>query len=232
MWGRGTEGMRTLVALVLWSSPLPVLAQGAPPDPVARTAPPARPPLAIGVRLPPVFLTPDYAVANPAAWSLPQPYEPLRWVRHYDDAALVDPDGVVRDVRRTDWSVEAPPGGVVITGTPIAQPVFPPAPIPPPVLRPEPVLAVPTGVDPRCFAPDAPAPGRNPYLIGPCPYDPPGVEGYAVNRPTVTTVTIDEGPLVTTTTTTYYDDPNVVYVDEDGYELSPPRTRRVVRRRR
>lgn len=192
----------------------------------------ARPALAIGVRLPPVFLTPDYAVTDPTLWSLPARGEGLRWVRYYDAAALVDDDGVVRDVRRPDWSVtaDAAPDPVIVTAPPLTQPVFPPAPVPPPLLRAEPVLAAPTGVDPRCFDASAPAFGRNPMLIGPCPYDAPGVAGYAVGRPTVTTVTIDEGPLVTTTTTTTYYDDEVIYLDEDGVEVPPPRTRRVIRR--
>lgn len=65
----------------------------------SETTRPDGPPVAAGVRLPPVFLGDGYVVRDEAAWNLPPAAPGLQWVRYYDDAVLVGRDGVVREVR-------------------------------------------------------------------------------------------------------------------------------------
>lgn len=61
-----------------------------------------------GMRLDPVFLTAPYLVRDERAWGLPLAPVGLEWVRYYDDAVLVDRDGIVREVRGTiDWDGRA-----------------------------------------------------------------------------------------------------------------------------
>ena len=62
-----------------------------------------------GQRLAPTFRTDDYLVRDPARWGLPPAPTGLSWVRYWDDAALIDRDGVVRDVRAAiGWDRERP----------------------------------------------------------------------------------------------------------------------------
>ena len=44
----------------------------------------------IGMAVAPVLFTQDYWIDDPYAYRLPDPYGPLRWVRYYNDALLVD----------------------------------------------------------------------------------------------------------------------------------------------
>lgn len=61
-----------------------------------------------GTQLEAMFLTSDYIVSNEAAWGLPTAPAGLSWVRYWDDAVLVDRDGVVREVRAgLDWEGRA-----------------------------------------------------------------------------------------------------------------------------
>ncbi len=68
----------------------------------------AYPPLERGQRLSPAFQSPGYLVRDAGAWGLPPASTGLRWVRYWDDAALIDRDGVVRDVRTgIGWDARA-----------------------------------------------------------------------------------------------------------------------------
>lgn len=54
---------------------------------------------AVGENLPPAWLDPAYTVGNWQNWGLSQPGHGQRWVRYNDDAALIDTNGHVVDVR-------------------------------------------------------------------------------------------------------------------------------------
>lgn len=171
------------------------------PDP-ATLAPPLPPAVSEGgaergLRLDPVFLDAAYTVADTRAWGLPSAPVGLRWVRAYDDAALVGADGVVREVRRDmEWDRRAAVSPAV-----------------------DDRAAARTGdrfYDPRCFGGGDPL---NRSALGPCPPDASGrVTGrsVAVLRPrmapgsvTVRTVTTP-APIVTTVVVEEYgpDDPD------------------------
>lgn len=54
-----------------------------------------------GARLRPTYYAPRYFIGNPGTYRLPAPGRNMRWVRHYDDALLVNVrSGVVIDVYR------------------------------------------------------------------------------------------------------------------------------------
>lgn len=131
-----------------------------------------------GSRLDPAYLDPAHTVSDTRAWGLPTAPIGLRWVRTWDDAALVDSDGVVREVRRgMDWERRFAD----------AEPVF------------ERTTARPGDrfYDPRCFGDGDP---RDRSPLGPCPPDERvGADGGPV--PVVRTRTIRGGTTVTTITT-------------------------------
>ncbi len=54
---------------------------------------------AVGESLPPAWLDPTYTVGDWQNWGLSQPGAGQRWVRYNDDAALIDTNGHVADVR-------------------------------------------------------------------------------------------------------------------------------------
>ncbi len=54
---------------------------------------------AVGDSLPPAWLDPAYTVGDWQSWGLSQPGAGQRWVRYNDDAALIDGNGHVADVR-------------------------------------------------------------------------------------------------------------------------------------
>ena len=54
---------------------------------------------AVGENLPPAWLDPTYTVGDWQNWGLSQPGSGQRWVRYNDDAALIDTNGRVTDVR-------------------------------------------------------------------------------------------------------------------------------------
>lgn len=55
-------------------------------------------PLARGALVPQPFMSPEYTIADYGDYGLASPARGSRWVRHYDDALLVDGYGRVRDV--------------------------------------------------------------------------------------------------------------------------------------
>ena len=55
----------------------------------------------VGHRIRPYYYGPRYVIANPGYYRLPPAFGATRWVRHYDDALLIDiRTGIVRDVIR------------------------------------------------------------------------------------------------------------------------------------
>lgn len=131
-----------------------------------------------GVRLDPAYLDPAHTVSDTRAWGLPTAPVGLRWVRTWNDAALVDSDGVVREVRRSmDWDRRA-------AGS---APVY------------EPTTARPGDrfYDPRCFGGGDP---RDRSPLGVCPPDE-RVSAYGSPVPVVRTRTSPGGTTVTTITT-------------------------------
>lgn len=56
-----------------------------------------------GWRLPSYFVTPRFFVPNWGFYGLARPAPGYNWVRYYDDAVLVDGNGLIRDHARVDW---------------------------------------------------------------------------------------------------------------------------------
>ncbi|HEV2745877.1 MAG TPA: RcnB family protein [Allosphingosinicella sp.] len=57
-----------------------------------------------GFFIPPFFFAPQFHVMNWGLYGFAQPYGDQRWIRHYDDAYLIDGDGRVHDSRYgMDW---------------------------------------------------------------------------------------------------------------------------------
>ena len=57
-----------------------------------------------GATIPHVWFGPQFHVQNWGLYGFPQPFAGGRWIRHYDDAYLIDRDGRVRDGRYgMDW---------------------------------------------------------------------------------------------------------------------------------
>lgn len=82
-WRQWREGHRDLYARGRWQAPFRYQAFGR------------------GARIDPRYYGPRYVIANPGRYRLPAARGPMRWVRHYDDALLVDQRrGVVIDVIR------------------------------------------------------------------------------------------------------------------------------------
>ncbi len=142
-----------------------------------------------GVRLDPVYLGPAYTVADTRAWGLPPAPIGLRWVRAYDDAALVDADGVVREVRRgMDWDRRAADSAPVQTTARPGDRFY----------------------DPRCFQDGDP---RDRSPLGACPPDE-RVSAYGSPVPVVRTRSV---PGVTTVTTITTPAPTVTTVVVEEY---------------
>ena len=58
-----------------------------------------------GGQVPQSWFTPRFIFANWALYGFPPPYPGLIWVRHYDDALLIDREGWVHDSRHAvDWA--------------------------------------------------------------------------------------------------------------------------------
>ena len=71
-----------------------------------------------GLRLDPVYLDAAHTVSDTRAWGLPTPPSGQRWVRAYEDAALVGADGVVREVRRgMNWDRRAADAATAVERT-------------------------------------------------------------------------------------------------------------------
>lgn len=72
---------------------------------------------AVGENLPPAWLDPTYTVGDWRNWGLSQPGTGQRWVRYNDDAALIDTNGHVADVRYgMNW--QRPTGIAAASATP------------------------------------------------------------------------------------------------------------------
>lgn len=102
-----------LVGFVVMAAVAPASAQTV-PDQQNVPAMALKPPLpgAAGARdreftrghvMPRPLVGPRYWVRDWWGYGLPQPGPGLYWVRHYEDALLVDPHGGVHDERSVDW---------------------------------------------------------------------------------------------------------------------------------
>lgn len=112
------------------AAPTPAAVPIAASAPVAAPMPDAPPAqhrwMAPGAKVPKPWRDQRYVLADWPAYRLPQPGPGMRWMRYYDDVALIDEHGRVIDVRH-DVASPAPPAAMPANA---AAPVMPAPPVP------------------------------------------------------------------------------------------------------